>query len=49
MKLTNNEIYSQALAFNKAFNDENQKLPIKVNFYLQKNKKSLIDLGVEIE
>jgi tetratricopeptide (TPR) repeat protein len=43
------EAYSQALKFNKAFGDENQKLPIKINFYLQKNKKILLDLGVEIE
>ena len=49
MKLTNNEIYSQALKFNNAFGDENQKLPIKINFYLQKNKKILLDLGIEIE
>lgn len=49
MKLTNNEIYSQALLFNNAFGDETQKLPIKINFYLQKNKKTLLDLGIEIE
>lgn len=49
MKLANNEIYSYALALNEAFADNTQRLPMKVNFYLQKNKKTLIDLGQDIE
>lgn len=49
MKLTNNEIYNYAIALGKAFEDETQKLPIKVSFYLQKNKKTLIDLAQDIE
>lgn len=49
MKLTNGEIYSYALALNKAFADNTQRLPMKVNFYLQKNKKILIDLAQDIE
>ena len=49
MKLTNNEIYSYALALNEAFNDNTQRLPMKVNFYLQKNKKILTELGQDIE
>jgi hypothetical protein len=49
MKLTNNEIYNYAIALGKAFDDETQKLPIKVSFYLQKNKKTLIDLAQDIE
>lgn len=49
MKLTNNEIYSYAIALNEAFADNTQRLPMKVNFYLQKNKKTLIDLGQDIE
>ena len=44
MKLTNQEIYNYALALNNAFQDSSQKLPIKVNFYLQKNKNTLIQL-----
>ena len=49
MKLTNREIYSYALALNEAFADSTQRLPMKVNFYLQKNKKTLVDLGQDIE
>lgn len=49
MKLTNNEIYSYANQLLEAFQDDNQKLPIKINFYLQKNKNTLITLAQEIE
>lgn len=49
MKLTNNEIYSYAIALNEAFADNTQRLPMKVNFYLQKNKKTLVELGQDIE
>lgn len=49
MKLTNNEIYGYAIALNEAFTDNTQRLPMKVNFYLQKNKKTLVTLGQDIE
>jgi hypothetical protein len=49
MKLTNNEIYGYAVALNEAFADNTQRLPMKVNFYLQKNKKTLVELGQDIE
>ena len=49
MKLTNNQIYNYAITLNEAFADNTQKLPMKVNFYLQKNKKILIELGKDIE
>ena len=49
MKLTNNEIYSYAIALNEAFTDNTQRLPMKVNFYLQKNKKILTELGQDLE
>ena len=49
MKLTNNEIYCYAIALNEAFADNTQRLPMKVNFYLQKNKKTLVELGQDIE
>lgn len=49
MKLTNNEIYSYAIALNEAFTDTTQRLPMKINFYLQKNKKILMELGQDIE
>lgn len=49
MKLTNNNIYSYANKLIGAFQDNSQKLPIKINFYLQKNKNTLITLAQEIE
>lgn len=49
MKMTNNEIYSHANQLMTAFQDGSQKLPIKVNFYLQKNKSALLALAQDIE
>lgn len=49
MKLTNKQIYDYAIALMEAFQDNTQKLPIKINFYLQKNKKILLELGQDIE
>lgn len=49
MKMTNNEIYIRARQLMEAFQDGDQKLPIKVNFYLQKNKNTLIGLAQDIE
>lgn len=49
MKMTNNEIYTHATALAEAFQDGSQKLPIKVNFYLQKNKAALLALAQDIE
>lgn len=49
MTLTNNEIYLYAKNLIEAFNDKDQKLPIKINFYLQKNKNTLIELAGSIE
>ena len=49
MILTNGQIYDYASALMQEFYDESLKLPIKMNFYLQKNKKTLIDLAQEIE
>jgi hypothetical protein len=49
MKITNNEIYTLAIRLNEVFKDENQRLPIKLNFFLQKNKKTLLTLAQEIE
>jgi hypothetical protein len=47
--MTNTEIYNYAMALTKAFEDEKQRLPIKVNFYIQKNKATLVALAQEIE
>ena len=49
MKMTNNEIYTHANALVSAFTDADQKLPIKVSFYLQKNKATLVALAQDIE
>lgn len=49
MKLTNNEIYAHANNLMEVFQDNTQKLPIKINFYLQKNKNTLVTLAQEIE
>ena len=49
MKLTNNEIYIYAQNLMMAFEDKEQKLPIKISFYLQKNKNTLLQLAQDIE
>lgn len=49
MKLTNNEIYAYARNLTEAFENNDQKLPIKISFYLQKNKNTLIELAQDIE
>ena len=49
MKLSNQLIYTYAYGLAQAFNDQNLILPIKVNFYLQKNKMELMKLAQEIE
>ena len=48
MKLTNQQIFTYANALSQAFDSE-QKLPIKINFYLQKNKNLLMELVQDIE
>ena len=48
MKLTNQQIFAYANALAQAFDSE-QKLPIKINFYLQKNKNLLMELAQDIE
>ena len=47
--LTNNEIYFINEQLNKVFEQSQQYLPAKVNFYIQKNKKKIADLAQEIE
>ena len=49
MKLTNNQIYNYAVELQKNFQDNSQKLPVKINFYLQKNKNILLELAQDIE
>ena len=49
MKLTNQQIYSYAKAINDAFQDNTQYLPVKVNFFILKNKNTLLALAQDIE
>ena len=49
MRLTNNKIYNYASALAEAFNDPDFRLPVKVNFYLSKNKMTLVELAKDIE
>ena len=49
MLMKNSEIYHYAQALTEAFRDNNQRLPVKINFYLQKNKKTLLNLSQDIE
>lgn len=49
MLMKNGEIYSLSKNLMEAFKDGTQKLPIKINFYLQKNKNNLINLAQDIE
>lgn len=49
MLMKNSEIYNYAQALIEAFQDNTQRLPVKINFYLQKNKRVLLDLSQDIE
>lgn len=47
--LTNEQIYSINQQMSKVFEQSNQYLPAKVNFYIQKNKNKIADLAQEID
>ena len=49
MTLKNSEIYNYANALAGEFAQQEVKLPLKVNFYLQKNLKELVALAQDIE
>lgn len=49
MKLTNYKIYNIAQQLLESFQDSKQYLPIKLNFFIQKNKKNLAALAQGIE
>lgn len=49
MLMKNIEIYDVATKLANAFGDDGLQLPMKLNFYLQKNKKTLVSLSQEIE
>lgn len=49
MLMKNIEIYDAATKLASAFGDDGLQLPMKLNFYLQKNKKVLMELSTEIE
>lgn len=48
MKLTNNQIYSYAERL-ISLNINDIKMPVKINFFLQKNVQTVISAGQEIE
>jgi hypothetical protein len=47
--MKNSEIYTIASKLFEAFHDNEQKFPVKMNFFLQKNKRALLSLAQEIE
>lgn len=49
MKMTNLEIYQAAQNYNQAFIDFNEYLPVRVNFFMQKNKDIIIALAKDID
>jgi hypothetical protein len=49
MMMTNMQIYDIANALGEHFQDKELKMPIKINFYLQKNKNTLMTLAQEVE
>lgn len=49
MTMTNFEIYNIAKAMADAFQDGTQYLPVKVNFFIQKNKAALMTLAQDID
>ena len=49
MKLTNDEIYTNAQALVENFSNKDQYLPVVINFVIQKNKSILIPLAEQIE
>ena len=53
MNMKNKQIYELGISFINLFHKEIQenkiKLPIKVNFYFQKNKNKIIELAQELE
>ena len=48
MKLTNNQIYNYSAQLNQ-LNINDIKLPVRINFFLQKNIQKVIQLGQEID
>lgn len=49
MKLTNDQIYTNAQALVENFSNKDQYLPVVINFVIQKNKSILIPLAEQIE
>lgn len=47
--MTNNEIYNIAVSLAESVANENLTLPIKVNFYLQKNISAILAIAEDLE
>lgn len=52
MTMSNNKIYNLANALGELFSSDemvNKKLPVRINFYIMKNRTEIIRLGQELE
>lgn len=49
MKFTNNQIYSYVTQLNNIFSNCDIKIPVRINFFLQKNIQTIAAAGQEIE
>lgn len=49
MKLTNTQIYNYSQALSTAFTEKELHLPVRINFYLQKNAQTLAEAARGIE
>lgn len=49
MKLTNNQIYSYTTQLNNIFSNCDIKMPVRINFFLQKNIQTIAAAAQEIE
>lgn len=49
LTLTNNQIYNYINILMEQFSDKEMQFPVKINFYLQKNRIELLNLAQEIE
>lgn len=49
MKLNNNQIYSYTTQLNNIFSSCDIKMPVRINFFLQKNIQAIAAAGQEIE
>lgn len=49
MKMTNQEIYTNAINYTEAFKEFSEYIPAKINFIIQKNVQKLTELAKDID